>query len=625
MKSISSLVFILAIVSGIFAQNYAVTNYTTSNSSIASNDILSIKVATNGDVWFATNGSGVSRLNGTTWTTFTTSQGLVGNTVKDIDIDASGNVWFATSAGLSKYNGSTFTNYTTAQGLASNDLRSVFVDVAGNIWAGTAGAGVCKYNGISWTTYNTTDGLAQNFVLATTQDSLGNLWFATANGVSKFTGSVWTTYTSSNGLIANGDEVQSAMTDRDGNVWFGSKPGFGIGGGLSMYNGSTWSTYNLSNGLASNDVRGMDCDAKNRLWFSTYLNGASQYKNGTFTTYSTSQGLISATQQCVDVAPDGYVWVGTTAGASRVATIVYQNYDLTNNTCGSSFDGEIVLFAGTISSMLYYSFDNGVTYQSANFMGGLPSGSYDVWVTDSSMFVQGPTIDVLDIPEGDAFPFDSTDICLGDSVQLNPDVSFSNFIWDPDSIVSSGTASNPFIFPSVSQWIAIDYIDSNACDINDFIYLNVIPSPVFNVDISNDSVFSVDGTFTWYQWFWYGDTIPGATNQTYTATQPGIYSVCVSNSLGCSTWSGMIHYQNTGIGETENQTHVYISNGVLYYDLPESNCFISLYATDGRLITSFSVDDQNGIASIDVRNNQVVLVHIEGCKTNCWNKMYFAK
>lgn len=625
MKILSTLALVLLLFSGLNAQNYAVTNYTTSNSSIASNDILSVKAAPNGDVWFGTNGSGVSRLNGTTWTTFTTSQGLVGNTVKDIDIDPSGNIWFATSSGLSKYNGSTFTNYTTAQGLASNDLRSVFVDISGNIWVGTAGSGVCKYNGVSWTTYNTSDGLAQNFVLAITQDSLGNWWFATANGVSKYTGSAWTTYTSSNGLIANGDEVQSAMTDREGNVWFGSKPGFGIGGGLSKYNGSSWTTYNTSNGLASNDVRGMDCDAKNRMWFSTYINGASQYKNGTFSTYSTPQGLVSATQQCADVAPDGYVWIGTNSGASRIATIVYQNYDLTNNTCGASFDGEIVLFAGTISSMLYYSFDNGVTYQSANFMGGLASGSYQVWVTDSSMFIQGPDIDVLDIPAADAFPFDSTGICLGDSVQLNPDVSFTNFTWDPDSIVSSATAANPFIFPSVSQWIAIDYIDSNACDINDFIYLNVLPSPVFNVNITNDSVFTVDGTFTTYQWFWYGDTIPGATNQAYSAAQPGIYTVCVSNSIGCSTCSGMIHYQNTGIAETNAYSHVYISNGALYYDLPETNCIISMFATDGRLISKFTADDQTGVAPIDVISNQVVLIHIEGSRTNSWNKLYFSK
>ncbi len=623
MKSISTLFLILLLFSGLFAQNYSVTNYTTSNSSIASNDILAVKAAPNGDVWFATNGAGVSRLNGATWTTFTTSQGLVGNTVKDIDIDASGNVWFATSAGLSKYNGSSFTNYTTAQGLASNDLRSVFVDVTGNIWAGTAGSGVCKYNGATWTTYNTSSGLAQNFVLATTQDSLGNWWFATASGVSKFTGSTWTTYTSSNGLIANGDEVQSAMTDRNGNVWFGSKPGFGIGGGLSMYNGSTWTTYSSSNGLASNDVRGMDCDAKNRMWFSTYINGASHFRNGSFSTYSTPQGVVSATQQCVDISPMGEVWIGTTSGASVLRTLVYQSSSVAHNYCGNNNSGTITVSVGTINAPLYYSLD-GISYQTSNTFTGLASGFYNVWFTDSSMLMQGPGYNIQDIPIAELFSNDSVDLCQNDSLQLNPDASFSNFTWSPDSIVSSATTTNPYIFPSVDQYVIALATDSNSCIASDSVFVSLLPSPVYNVNVTNDSVFAVDGTFTTYQWFWYGDTIPGATNQSYTATQPGIYTVCATNSIGCSTCSGMIHYQNTGISETNVYSHVYISNGNLYYDLPEGNCHLSMFATDGRLISSFSAENQTGVTPINVRNNQVVLIHIEGCETNIWYKLYYS-
>jgi hypothetical protein len=86
----------------------------------------------------------------------------------------------------------------------------------------------------------------------------------------------------------------------------------------------------------------------------------------------------------------------------------------------------------------------------------------------------------------------------------------------------------------------------------------------------------------------------------------------------------MIHYQNTGISETNAFSHIYISNGNLYYDLPEENCLISMFATDGRLISSFSAENQTGVTTINVRNNQVVLIHIEGCETNIWNKLYYS-
>lgn len=595
-----------------FGQTYSVTNYTTSNSGIVSNDILSIRGTNSGDVWFGTNGSGVSKLDGSTWTTYTTSQGLAGNTVKGIYEDHLGNIWFATNNGVSKYTGSTWATYDTGDGLPTNDLRCVFEDNSNNIWVGTSGGGVCKYNGSNWTTYDTGDGLAQNFVQAITQDSSDNMWFATANGVSRLNGSTWTTYTSSNGLIANGDEVLSAMTDIEGNVWFGSKPGFGIGGGLSMFDGSTWTTYNNTNGLASNEVRGMDTDAKNRLWFSTFVNGASQFKSGTFTTYSTPHGMVSSTMQCVDVAPDGYVWFGTSGGASKMATIVYQGYDVENNYCGNSNSGEITLNAGTISSMLYYSFDNGSTYQASNTITGLATGSYTTWVTDSSIFLQNAVIDIIDQANADAFSFDSTVVCYGDSTQLDPDASFTNFTWTPDSVVSDHQITNPYIFPLTPQWINIEYTDSNSCVVSDSVYFSILPAPAFSVDITDDSIFTVDNTFITYQWYHYGAAISGATLQSYTADQAGIYMVCVTDAAGCDACSGMIHYQNTGIEDHSEGIHAYISGNILYYDIPEGFEFLEIYSYDGRLLEKALIEKCQSYIILQNNHHGALIIRVIG-------------
>ncbi len=604
----------------VLGQNYSVTNYTTSNSGIVSNNVNFIKAGSAGVVWFGTNGSGLSKYDGSTWTTYTTSDGLVGNTVKGIDIDQSGNVWIATSAGVSRFNGTTFT--TLNSGLPNTDVRCVYIDNANVAWVGTSGGGVAKRNGSSWTTYNTTDGLAQNFVQAITQDLSGNMWFATANGVSRFNGtSTWTTYTSSNGLIANGDEVISATTDYDGNIWFGSKPGFGIGGGVSMFNGSTWTTYNNTNGLASNEVRGISSDAMNRIWFSTYINGASHFRNGTFTTYSTPQGLVSATQQCVDVAPTGEVWIGTSSGVSRIITVKYHSATVTHNYCGATNMGTITVSAGTINAPMYYSFDNGVTYSTSNTVSGLTSGFYNVWMTDSSMFVQGPGFMIEDIAPAELFSYNSIDICGNDSTQLNPDASFTNFTWSPDSLVSSASASNPFVWGSVSQYLYVQASDSNSCVVTDSVYINVLPVPLFNVGVANDSVFTVDATFISYQWYWYGDSIPGANGQSYTATQPGIYTVCVTNSDGCTSCSGMIHYQNTGWQDHDMDVQVFYQDGMLHYRFPESNCLVRVFTADGRLLTQFTAVEQSGMVSLDAGNDHVLLLTVTGKIINSVKKL----
>ena len=569
------------------SQSYSITNYTTTNSSIVSNDILSVQGTSTGDVWFGSNGSGASKLDGSTWTTYTTSQGLGSNTVKGIIEDHLGNIWFATTGGVTKYTGSTWTTYDTGDGLPNNDIRCVFEDASDNIWVGTSGGGVVKYNGSSWTTYDTGDGLAQNYVQAITQDQGGDMWFATANGVSRFNGSsTWTTYTSSTGLVSNGDEVISGCCDPDGNVWFGSKPGFGIGGGVSMYNGSSWSTWQSApGGLANNQVMGIASDAKSRIWFATYVNGSSLFKNlTTWSSYATPHGMVSNTMQCVDVAPDGYVWIGTTGGVSKVATIVYHSSDVINNLCGAANTGEIDISAGSICNPIYYSIDNGTTYQAATSFTGLATASYDVWVTDSSIFIDAGSVDIIDQPVADAFASDTATACEFDSTQLNPDASFTTFTWAPDSVVSNDQISNPYIFPTISQWVLVQYTDSNSCVVDDSVYFDVLPAPVFTVNVTDDSVFTVDNTFTSYQWYRYGSPISGATGQSYTADQPGNYTVCVTNADGCDACSGFIPYDNAGIEESEVQVHAYISDNVLYYNIPESFNKIEVFSYDGRIL-----------------------------------------
>ncbi len=599
MKKVISTLFMALTVVFAMSQSYTITNYTTSNSNLVDNDILSVQGTSTGDVWFGSNGSGASVFDGTTWTTYTTSGNHLGsNTVKGIIEDHSGNIWFATTGGVTKYTGSNWTTYDTGDGVPNDDVRCVYEDASDNIWVGTGGGGVAKSSngGSSWTTYDTGDGLAHNFVQAITQGPDGDMWFACADGLSRFDGSSsWTTYTDANGLVSNGNELLSACTSPDGNVWFGSKPGFGIGGGVSMYNGSSWSTWQSGPGtLANNQVQGIASDAQNRIWFATYVNGSSLFRNLTnWSSFATPHGLVSNTLQCVDVAPDGYVWIGSTGGVSKIATIVYQDTDVVNNLCGASNAGEITISAGSICPPIYYSIDDGASYQASNNFTGLATGTYDIWVTDSSIFVDAGSVDIMDEAPADAFPFDTAEVCQYDSTQLNPDVSFTTFTWSPDTIVSDDQIENPYIFPDVSQWLMVQYTDSNTCVVDDSVYMEVLPAPVVTVNVTNDSVFTVDNTYSAYQWYLYGNPISGATSQSYTADQPGNYTVCVTGANGCDGCSGMIPYNNASIMESNIDVHAYISDNVLYYDIPEDFNRVEIYSYDGRLLEAAECEGGN--------------------------------
>ena len=57
-----------------------------------------------------------------------------------------------------------------------------------------------------------------------------------------------------------------------------------------------------------------------------------------------------------------------------------------------------------------------------------------------------------------------------------------------------------------------------------------------------------------YQWYFNGNPISGATNQVYTATQSGNYSVFITDANGCSDMSSIVEF-SVGINDdiyTEN-------------------------------------------------------------------------
>ena len=263
-----------------------------------------------GNIWFATQGGGVSKYDGKSFITYTTEQGLANNSVRSIAEDKSGNPWFGTDGGVSKYDGKSFITYTTEQGLANNTVLSIAEDKSGNLWFGTYGGGVSKYDGKSFITYTTEQGLANNSVRSIAEDKSGNLWFGTDGGVSKYDGKSFITYTTEQGLANN--SVRSIAEDKSGNLWFGT-----YGGGVSKYDGKSFITYTTEQGLANNSVLSIAEDKSGNLWFGTSGGGVSKYDGKSFITYTTEQGLANNSVRSIAEDKSGNLWFGTYGGVSK--------------------------------------------------------------------------------------------------------------------------------------------------------------------------------------------------------------------------------------------------------------------------------------------------------------------
>ena len=155
-----------------------------------------------GNLWFRSDGYGVIRYDGESFTRFTKRDGLCSDTVFDIVEDRQGGIWFACvqayqpkesgDGGVVRYDGSTFTGFPEIiKGLAGNDIYTLYADRAGNVWIGATGVGVYRYDGEAFVLISETDrpDLNGGFGLqALTEDRSGTLWFGFSGGLFRIAG-----------------------------------------------------------------------------------------------------------------------------------------------------------------------------------------------------------------------------------------------------------------------------------------------------------------------------------------------------------------------------------------------------------------------------------------------------
>jgi PAS domain S-box-containing protein len=366
------------------------TNYTTDHG-------LALDVITSscrdhfGNLWFGTDGGGISRYDGKSFVNYTTAQGMTNNSVWSIMEDRAGNIWIGTNAGISKYDGHSFTNYKVQQSLSDNHVSFITEDKYGNMWFGSGGGGALCFDGKSFLNYTTAQGLPSNSVSGIVEDKEGNLWFGTLNGLSLYNrgtangkkpiftnftdkqglisnniwrisqdkaGNIWiaadggvsrynvqpalkekelfTNFTTQNGLASN--FVWDIFEDKSGNIWFGTS------NGVTKYDGKSFTSYTKQQGLAGNVVWTIAEDRTGNIWFGTYDSGVSCFNGKAFSNFTTAQGLIDATIWSICKDKNENFWFGTNKGASyyRSSTQNYDQSGFTNYTTRQGLANNII-------------------------------------------------------------------------------------------------------------------------------------------------------------------------------------------------------------------------------------------------------------------------------------------
>lgn len=362
-----------------------------------------------GNLWFGTNGNGVSMYNGKTFNTFSSSNGLIHNYIHSVSQDRYGNIWFGTYGGASKYDGTHFYDYTTNEGLIDNDVHEILEDSKGDIWFATI-KGVSRYDPGTqeFSNYDSSSGLSNVFMDDILEVGTGDIWFSGNGGVFCYDpvtdaaggkaflnlsemlelngvavneimedseGIIWIAterfvcrydpeseevqhFNEGNGLVNN--FVYSVTEDRNGDIWFGTK------GGASKYSRATNTFMNLTreNGLADNTVRNITLDKSGSLWFGTYGGGLNKFDGESVIEYRKKGGSSWKGVYAIFEDRDQNIWFTPTDGGivkfKRTGEPGEKNHFINYTTKQGLPDNTFLSIVEDHTGNLWFASDNGL-------------------------------------------------------------------------------------------------------------------------------------------------------------------------------------------------------------------------------------------------------------------------
>ncbi|MCI0611535.1 hypothetical protein L0244_00955, partial [bacterium] len=310
------------------------------------NFIWDIKEDWEGNLWLATNGGGVSRFDGNSFTTFTTSDGLASNVVKRIVIGRDRTIWFGTQNGVTRLKNGVYLSYKLGDLTASQEILALHEDRAGNLLVGNEQSGLHVIRNdsvfslpmedcIVYSIYERTSG---EVILGTVwklylyygdriekfnppqlplpykiqyiyEDQEENLWFCTeGNGIVRYYAGHFENLKVENGLSEGTNFFNKVLQDRETSLWF-------VGdGGLLKLSDNKFITFGRNEGFADDFGNTVCQDYSGKMWVGLRKHGLIEFDRYTTKIWEVRNGPISNGIAAVFSARDGGLWIGNNNG-----------------------------------------------------------------------------------------------------------------------------------------------------------------------------------------------------------------------------------------------------------------------------------------------------------------------
>lgn len=222
------------------------------------------------------NASGIYHYDGTDFTFFNSdNSGLTSNDITCIDVAPDGNEYAGMTAagllfdgGLAIFDGSSWISYTQSDApLPTDDVVSVLKVEDGPVYIGTPNGGLVAKDGGNWTIYDTDNsGIPGDHPILMATTSGQPIWIAFNNGsLATFDGLNFNTITDPMPAGFPDATITAMLFENNETLWVGFN-----NDGIGKFDGNTWTFYNsLDSGLPHDDITGMVMDSDGKIWIST--------------------------------------------------------------------------------------------------------------------------------------------------------------------------------------------------------------------------------------------------------------------------------------------------------------------------------------------------------------------
>jgi signal transduction histidine kinase/ligand-binding sensor domain-containing protein len=262
-----------------------------------------------GNLWVATNGSGLFQIRSRRVNVIGTAAGLTDRGVRSLLQDRSGALWAANkSGGVDQIVDGQVTHFTVGGGDATRPVTAMCEDHNGTLWVARHSSSVSKWSDGKFRTASSPT-MPIWRVAAMLVGGDGRLWLGGEQGLAVWADEALTRFGAGQGIPEQ--KITALALDATGQTWFGTADG-------ALFHGRD-AHFKKVGQLSDRVISSLLHDADGTVWITTLGGGLFCWKDGRARRFAEREGLPDNRLTCVLDDGIGHLWLGSLGGIFRVA------------------------------------------------------------------------------------------------------------------------------------------------------------------------------------------------------------------------------------------------------------------------------------------------------------------